>query len=104
MILAFKWLMSHLLPATKHDIKRLERKLNEMANTLDDVLADVQSEKTVVDGISTLISGLKQQVADALSGVLTAEQQAKVDAIFAGVEANKAALSANLVANTPSQP
>lgn len=61
---------------------------------LDQVLADVQAEATLIAGISTFVDGLKKQLADALVGVtLPAAVQAKIDAVFAGVEANKGALA-----------
>ncbi len=79
----------------------LNAKVDELMATLDDVLKDVQDEKTAIGGLSDLISGLKQQLADVLSGtVLTPAVQAKVDAIFAEAEARKAELAAALSANT----
>lgn len=73
--------------------------------TLDAVLADVTGESTQIAGISTLISGLEQQVADALSGTtLPPTVQAKVDAIFAQAEKNKADIATALAANTPAAP
>lgn len=69
--------------------------------TLDQVLQDVTDESTAIDGISTLISGLKQQLADALAGTtLPAPVQAKVDAIFAQAETNKGKIATALAANT----
>lgn len=65
--------------------------------TLDDVLADVEAEKIGIDSLSALISGLRQQVADVLSGVKLPEGvQAKVDKIFAQAEQNKADIQAAL--------
>ena len=72
--------------------------------TLQEVLDDVRSEKTVIASVLTLIDGLKQQLADALAGELSAEKQAQVDAIFAAAEENKSALSAAINANTPVPP
>ncbi len=58
--------------------------------TLDQILDDVTAEPTQIDSLSALIAGLKQQLADALSGVtLPTAVQAKVDAIFTQAEANK---------------
>lgn len=68
--------------------------------SLDEVLQDVTDESTKLDSLSTLIAGLKQQVADALAGTtLPPAVQAKVDAVFAGAEANKAKIDAALNAN-----
>lgn len=68
---------------------------------LDDILQDVTDEKTSIDGLSTFIQGLKDQIA-ALG--LNQVDQAKVDAIFTQAEANKAALAAALAANVPPAP
>ncbi len=83
------------------DTSRIERMLARvLANqeaimaTLDEVLADVTAESTQIDSIAALITGLKQQIADALAGVtLPAAVQAKVDAVFTQAESNKAKLA-----------
>lgn len=82
------------------------RKLQEKSMaTLDQVLSDVTDESTVIDGVMTLVSGLRQQVADLLAKTgMSADDQAKVDAIFAAAEANKAKLGNALVSNTPATP
>lgn len=73
--------------------------------TLDAVLADVQDESTKLDSLSTFIAGLKQQIADALSGVtLPPAVQSQIDAVFAGVESNKAKVQAALDANVTPAP
>ncbi len=73
--------------------------------TLDEVLTDVTDEGTKLDSLSALIAGLKQQIADALAGTtLPPAVQAKIDAVFAGVEANKAKVQAALDANVPPAP
>lgn len=83
----------------------IEEKENQIMATLDDVLADVTAEPTQIAGLKTLILGLAQQLADALAGVnLPPAVQAKVDAIFAGAEANKAAIADALNAGTPAAP
>ena len=70
--------------------------------TLDQVLADVTDESTRLDSLSTLIAGLKQQVADALAGTtLPAPVQAKIDAIFAQAETNKGKIDTALNTNVP---
>lgn len=68
---------------------------------LDDVIADVTAEGTVIDSVLTLIQGLKDQIANL---GLSTEDQAKVDAIFAQVEANKGKLASAIPANTPADP
>lgn len=74
-------------------------------HTLDEVAQDMTEQTTLIDGISSLITGLKQQVADALSGAaLPPAVQAKVDAIFDQAEANKVKLTAAAGANTDIPP
>ena len=85
----------------RHLVEQGER----MAATLDQVLETVTSSSTVVESISQLVKGLKQQLADALAGTtLPPAVQAKVDAIFSTAEANKAKLAEALLENTPEQP
>ncbi len=77
----------------------------KMMATLDQVLQDVTDESTQIDGISTLMDGLKKQVADALSGAnLPPTVQAKVDAIFTQAETNKGKIATALAANAPPTP
>jgi ABC-type transporter Mla subunit MlaD len=95
--------------ASGEEVRRIERALAHIIHllekimaTLDDVLKDVTDESTAIDSISTLISGLRQQVADALAGAtLPAATQAKVDAIFTAAETNKTKIATALAANTP---
>lgn len=69
--------------------------------TLDQILTDVADESTQIDSLSTLTAGIKQQLADALAGTtLPTAVQAKIDAVFAGVEANKGKVVAAINANT----
>src|SRR5438105_15488275 len=73
--------------------------------TLDQIAADITAETSAIDSLSALIAGLKQQLADALAGTtLPPAVQAKVDAIFADAETNKAKLAAALTANVPPTP
>jgi hypothetical protein len=70
--------------------------------TLDEVLAEVTDESGRLDSIQTLIDGIKQQLADALSGAaLPPAVQQKVDEVFAGLTANKAKIDTALNAGTP---
>lgn len=69
--------------------------------TLDEVLQDVTDETTAIDSVAALIQGLRDQIAAA---GLSPADQAKVDAIFATAETNKAKIAAALAANTPAAP
>lgn len=69
--------------------------------TLDETLAEVTAESTKLDSIQALIDGIRQQLADALAGSgISADGQAKIDAIFAGLTANTAKIDRALTANT----
>ncbi len=68
--------------------------------TLDQVLQSVTDESTLDDSIIALLQGIKAQLDAVLAGGLSPENQAKVDAIFAAAEANKAKVSAAVTANT----
>jgi hypothetical protein len=93
-------------------VKRIDQTLQSnkqmeaiMAQTLDDIIADISDLGTKEDGLVTLVKGLKDQLATVIPpGTLTPDQQAKVDAIFASVEARKAAIQAALDENTPPSP
>ena len=92
--------------------KRIENKLDllikgeAMENeTLDQLLADVQSESTVDDSIIALVGSIQSQLAAALANTTIAPaDQDKINAIFSAVEANKAKISAAVTANTPTAP
>lgn len=69
--------------------------------TLDEVLAAVKEEGTQQGSLITLTSGIKAQLDAVLAGQLPPAAQAKVDAIFAQVDADKAKVVDAINANTP---
>lgn len=72
---------------------------------IDDVLAEVTDEGSRLDSIQTLIDGIKQQLADALSGATVPPAvQTKIDAVFAGLTANKGKIDKALNSNVPPAP
>ena len=78
---------------------------DKLMATLDQVLQDVTDESTAIDSVSALISGLQQQLKDALAGAtISPAVQAKIDAVFTAAETNKAKLAAALAANVPPAP
>lgn len=79
-------------------LRLILQKLEKIMATLDDVLKDVTDETTAIASISTLIQGLRDQITAA---GLSPADQAKVDAIFATAESNKAGMAAALAANVP---
>jgi hypothetical protein len=102
----------HIDPESLGLLRAINRKLDTtLANqekimaSLDDVLKDVTDESTQLDGLSTLMAGLRQQVADALAGTtLPPAVQAKVDAVFAQAETNKGKIATALNTGVPAAP
>ena len=72
-----------------------------MAKSLDETLVEVRAMRTVADGLAALTGDIKRRLDEALAGGLSPEQQAKVDAIFAEVEAEKAEMAKAITDNTP---
>ena len=70
--------------------------------SIQDVIDAVTKETTDVDSLGAFVAGLKQQLADALAqvGVLTPEQQAAIDQVFASVTANDQKIVDAMAANT----
>src|SRR4051812_30847691 len=82
--------LGHGLLHKLNQLDKIEHNTEKLMATLDEVLQDVTDESTVIDSINTLVQGLRQQLADALSGAnLPAPVQAKIDQIFAAAESNK---------------
>lgn len=81
------------------------KKLETFMATLDETLAAVTAEDTKIDGIIALVTGLKQQLADALAGTtLPPAVQQKIDAVFATATASAGKIDTALAANTPAAP
>lgn len=93
-----------LLLALLHGQNTTIKLIKNMATTLDQLLQEVQDSSTVEDSIISLLTNIKTQLDAALSAELTPAAQAKVDAIFAALEANQAKLSDAMLANTPAAP
>jgi hypothetical protein len=73
--------------------------------SLDETIAEVQEQGTQVEGLVTLNTSLRQQLADALSGAtLPPDVQAKVDAVFEGVSANTAKIMSALTTTPQGDP
>lgn len=92
------------LDAILHKLIQLSQQGDKIMASLDEVLADVTDESTRIDSLSTLVAGIKKQLDDILAGQLPPAVQAKVDAVFAGVEANKGKVQAAIDANTAPTP
>ena len=86
-------------PATTATLARLEKQLAELGEKImaqiDDVLAKVQAQTTLVQGVATLLGTLKAIVD---SNATTAEKLTQIDAI---VSTDSTILSDALTVNTP---
>ena len=80
----------------------MERNKQMADRTLQEIVDDVATEKTVAEGIATMVTNLLAKAA-AVPG-LTPEQQTQINAIADGVEANTASFQAALTAGTPAIP
>lgn len=71
--------------------------------TIDDLVAQVAKETTDVASLVAFVTGLKQQLTDALAqvGVLTPAQQSAIDGVFAAAVANDQAIVDAQAANVP---
>jgi hypothetical protein len=83
-------------------LQRNTRKYGELEMaTLQQVLQEVNDETSQIDGLGTLIAGLRKQVQDVTSGAsLPPAVQNQIDQIFARAEANKQKIADALAANT----
>lgn len=86
------------------EIRCLNERMCCVAKTLDEVLSLVSESNTVQDSLIVLVKGIKAQLDEVLAGNLSPENQAKVDAIFASVEEQKAETSEAVTENTPQAP
>lgn len=71
-----------------------------MAKTIDDVEADVIAQRTVIASTVTLLSGIAQQLRDAIA----ANNPARISALADSLEQNTNDLAAAVAANTPGGP
>lgn len=76
----------------------LEHMESRIMAKIDELTAAVVSEKTVEDSAIALLTGLSQQLKDALASGNT---DAAVQTVIDSLASNTAALSAAVVANTP---
>ncbi len=70
--------------------------------TLEQVLARVADETTEIGSLKVFVQGLRQQILDALSGAtLPPATQAKIDAVFTGVDKNATDIVEAMAENVP---
>jgi hypothetical protein len=69
-------------------------------SAIDDLRAAVAAERSVTQGVVTLLQDLNQRLHDAVN----ADDMAAVSAVVADIKANTDTLAAAVAANTPSSP
>jgi len=77
-------------------VTAINQRTLKMAATLDDLVAAVAAENTVIDSAITLLNGVSAQLAAAIA----ANDPAKIQAVLDNVNAEKAKLAAAVAANT----
>jgi hypothetical protein len=93
------WFKKSSRPKCAVTLEDINNKLDIIMITLDDILNATTEQSGVDDSIITLLTGIHKQLVDVLAGGFTEQQQAKVEAIFAAVKANKDKVAAAVVAN-----
>lgn len=95
-------------PLLTEQLGVIEKKLNKLIQgedkvmaSIDDLVTAVGNESTVDDSIIQLLAQIKAML-DA--GGLSPEAQAKVDSVFAQMQANIQKVTASVTANTPAAP
>jgi len=101
-------LLAHQVVKLKHATRRWaagseERDAKIMA-TLDDLVAAATDEDTKIDSLIALVVELKAKVDAIVSGELSPEQQAKLDAAFAAISDNPQRIQDAIDANTTPEP
>lgn len=80
-------------------LSRVTQMENITMATLDDVVAEVTAQTSIVASVKALVAGLQTQLADAIAS----NDPAKVQAVLDALKANDAALAEAVPANTPAE-
>lgn len=86
------------LDAIQLKLNLINKKENTIVTLIDDTLADVQAQTTVVSSVVTLLQSLSAQIAAA------GTDPVKLQAIKDQIDQNSAAMAAAVTANTPTAP
>lgn len=95
--------LSEIADAQSAQIALLQANRNQgvrIMSDLDDDLAAIKQQGTMLAGLQTFVEGIEARVTDTVPN-LTAEQQAKIDEIFTELTANNDAIAKAMVVNTP---
>lgn len=71
--------------------------------TLDDLIAVVSDQTSLIESVSSLLTELKEGIDECVAGSISPDDQAKIDLLFETAEANKSKLVNALAANTPAE-
>lgn len=88
-----------MIRAIEHAERNINRRLERIMRTLEDVLEVVTAQRTKITSLTALLSGIKKQLDAALGGQLTPSQQMRVDRIFNELQSNDAAIVEAIDAN-----
>jgi chromosome segregation ATPase len=97
------------LPQVIVHLARAMQQINErdmkIMHTLQDILTEVRSQRTVITSLASLVAGLRTQVTTALANAAsTQDAQAQINVIFDEAQANHQALTDALTENTAAAP
>jgi hypothetical protein len=94
--------MMHRLRTIELIVRATKEGMDRMDHNIDELVADIAAERTQVDSLVELTSGLKSKLAAALSSMtIPPDVQTKINAAFDQVEANKKVVMEAVNANTP---
>lgn len=83
-------------------LSKLQKEEDTEMEKLDALLKEMADQSTQIDGLSSMIAGIRDSLATALANVnIPAAVQDKIDAVFDAAEANKAKLATALNVGTP---
>lgn len=89
-----------LVEAIHHTERSINRTLERVMHTLEELLDVMTAQRTKIDGINALLIGLKGQVKSAVGESLTPTQQMRIDRVFDQATANSAEMDKALTENT----
>lgn len=96
-------------PSLLRLLTRLNNNVEKLMSDIDDfvtvTLAKISDQKKQIDGVATLLSAIKHQLADALAGEnLSATAKTKLAAIMPALEGNTTEITDAINANTDAAP
>lgn len=90
----------YLDTAISEALTTITERINAMANPIEDLVREVQEQRTVTESAIALLQGLKA----ALDAAVAANDMSAVVQAVADLDAQQAALAAAINANTPAAP